>query len=140
MDQMLLPVVNTVPSANSIVPTGNPVAQTASWLDRAKTLLQEPSPDSSLSRQSDDSHLPKSEIMNQIQQVEQLIQQGPQAINNTAVLMETRSDGTASPPAEPADKRLRTITADATPDGAEGAEALVGFLRSVRESAANQEF
>jgi hypothetical protein len=43
------------------------------------------------------------------------------------------ASGTQSPPPEPADKRLRT--------GAEDAEALVGFLRSVRASAASgQEF
>lgn len=119
-----LPVVSSVPAAN-LVSTGNTVAQTATWLDRAKTLLQEPSPDSSLSPNSDGS---PTEIMNQMHQVEELIQQGPPAL--------ARSDGASSPPSEPADKRPRTIGSD----GDEGAEALVDFLRSVRESAANQEF
>mmetsp|Transcript_8928 Transcript_8928/g.22078 ORF Transcript_8928/g.22078 Transcript_8928/m.22078 type:complete len:503 (+) Transcript_8928:398-1906(+) len=42
-----------------------------------------------------------------------------------------------SPTHEPADKRMRMINAaDSNPTGAEDAEALVGFLRSVRASAA----
>lgn len=42
-----------------------------------------------------------------------------------------------SPSLEPADKRMRMVTAtDSNPSGAEDAEALVGFLRSVRASAA----
>ncbi len=41
-----------------------------------------------------------------------------------------------SPTHEPADKRMRMISTDGNPTGAEDAEALVGFLRSVRASAA----
>ena len=47
------------------------------------------------------------------------------------------SSAHVSPALEPSDKRMRTSTvADSHTSGAEDAEALVGFLRSVRASAA----
>lgn len=46
------------------------------------------------------------------------------------------SAGPISPDLEPADKRMRTSVAASTTSGAEDAEALIGFLSSVRASAA----
>lgn len=117
-------------------PKNNVVTQTASWLDRAKSVLQEPS--SSASADTPDSGY----LQSQIQEVQRLIHEGP-AIQQTTVGLSTILDHSqdeedddeeveiASPAnsdTEPADKRLRT---------AEDAEALVGFLRSVRASAAS---
>jgi hypothetical protein len=48
----------------------------------------------------------------------------------------TSVSGPVSPDLEPADKRMRTSASTST-TGAEDAEALVGFLRSVRASAAS---
>jgi|Transcript_77958 hypothetical protein len=116
----------------------NMVTQTASWLDRAKSVLQDPSPASSMSQQSHSEDFAKSEIMSQMQEVQRLLHEGPTIQKSSADLPDmmdkARSkSGSSSPPVEPADKRLRT--------GAEDAEALVGFLRSVRASAASgQEF
>jgi hypothetical protein len=121
----------------AVVISGEPnlVTQTASWLDRAKSILQDPSPDSSLSQKSDG--IPSGDIMNQLHEVQRLIHEGPVIHQTSAGLSEIMdqvrsSSGTASPPSEPADKRLRST-------GAEDAEALVGFLRSVRASAASGE-
>lgn len=109
----------------------NPILQTAEWLDRAKTMTSLPTDSIEA--------LPRSEVMNQMKEVQKLLNEGstmrrtntgvPQYVDQTANqgLLGTTS-GTESPPQEPADKRLRT--------GAEDAEALVGFLRSVRASAA----
>jgi hypothetical protein len=109
----------------------NMVSQTASWLDRAKVVLQDPSPDTPGQEKSEED---EDEIMTQMQEVERLIHEGP-SIQQTSVGLTNAMDsqGTASSPPvlEPADKRLRT--------GAEDAEALVGFLRSVRASAASGE-
>lgn len=114
-------------------PKQNVVTQTASWLDRAKSVLQEPS--SGASADSPDS----GDIQNQMQEVQRLIHEGP-AIQQTTVGLssvldqaqdEEETEEVASPvnsDTEHADKRLRT---------AEDAEALVGFLRSVRASAAS---
>lgn len=117
-------------------PTGsgvaqNPILQTAAWLDRAKTLT---------SLRSDNIEaLPRNEVMNQMKEVQKLLHEGSTMQRTSAGLShfvdQTASQtvsgppsGTESPPPEHADKRLRT--------GAEDAEALVGFLRSVRASAA----
>jgi hypothetical protein len=110
---------------------GNPVAKTASWLDRAKTVLKEASGNCSI-----DEHT--HELENQIQEVQRLIHEGP-SIQQTShslpqILDQTEVEkgviAVGSGEEEPADKRLRT---------AEDAEALVGFLRSVRASAAQGE-
>lgn len=78
--------------------------------------------------------------MNQMAEVQKLLNEGSTMQRTSAELshlvdqtVDQANSGTQSPPPEPADKRLRT--------GAEDAEALVGFLRSVRASAASgQEF
>jgi hypothetical protein len=91
-----------------------------------------------MSQQSHSEDFAKSEIMSQMQEVQRLLHEGPTIQKSSADLPDmmdkARSkSGSSSPPVEPADKRLRT--------GAEDAEALVGFLRSVRASAASgQEF
>ena len=71
----------------------------------------------------------------QMQEVQRLIHEGPIIQQSSADLPDMldqaeQQAGTISPNPEPADKRLRT---------AEDAEALVGFLRSVRASAASGE-
>jgi hypothetical protein len=109
---------------------GHPVAETASWLDRAKLALKEPSQTTSEKAQERD-------LKNQMQEVQRLIQEGPAVQQTSAVLPDVLDNATEesppraeSPGSEPADKRMRT---------AEDAEALVGFLRSVRASAASGE-
>jgi hypothetical protein len=101
----------------------NPVAQTASWLDRAKSALQEPSSENIEEEFS---------LHYQMQEVKRLIHEGPVIQQTSADLPHILDDET--PPAtalvEPADKRLRTD---------EDAEALVGFIRSVQASAASGE-
>jgi len=110
------------------------ILQTASWLDRANTVMT----DQPL---RDIDSLPQSEIVNQIQEVQRLLQENPQMQRASSFLPDlvdrSGDHGTgpaqmaskaSSPPPEPADKRPRT--------GTEDAEALVGFLRSVRASAA----
>ena len=109
------------------------VVQTASWLERAKSALKEPAADTTGSTE------PSNEILEtQMQEVERLINEGPIIQQTSAgiptLLEQQQQQGppreTPSPTGldtEPADKRLRT---------AEGAEALVGFIRSVRASAA----
>ena len=107
----------------------NPILQTASWLDRAKSLTSLPS--------ANIEGLPRSEVMDQMAQVQKLLSEGSTMQRKSAELTNlvdqtAAPSGTESPPPEPADKRLRT--------GAEDAEALVGFLRSVRAAASGQEF
>jgi hypothetical protein len=125
------------------------VTQAASWLDRANAILRgaqiQGFPMSSLvgfpDQQESIDTLPNSEIENQMKEVQRLIYEGPQIQMTTAGLPDLLAanprtssvlDGPPSPP-EPVDKRMRT---GATISGAEDAEALVGFLRSVRASAA----
>jgi len=118
----------------------NAVARTASWLNRAKSALKDPAKTKRTStpkakpRKADD-------LRSQMQEVERLINEGPAIQQTSAELPEMidKAEEEAHPSAsednmsagssdiEPADKRLRT---------AEDAEALVGFLRSVRASAA----
>lgn len=110
------------------------IARTASWLDRAKSALV----DSTQEDQSDET----TEIQHQIQEVQRLIHEGPVIQQTSAdipqIFDREQDDGqdasqatAESNEAEPADKRLRTDEDDA--------EALVGFLRSVRASAASGE-
>lgn len=101
-------------------------------------------------------------LENQMKEVQRLIYEGP-AIQQTAAafpnlliqsshssdqgqssftsaalpnsISSTAASGPISPDLEPADKRLRTSGTSAT-SGAEDAEALIGFLSSVRASAA----
>jgi hypothetical protein len=109
----------------------NIVTQTASWLDRAKSVLKDPSPNTTGQEKPEED---ADEIMTQMQEVERLIHEGP-SIQQTSVgfphIVDHQATTASTPPVEPADKRLRT--------GAEDAEALVGFLRSVRASAASGE-
>lgn len=127
------------------------VTQAASWLDRANAILQgtkvEPSSiygSSNSFRQSPGEldSVPSSELEDQMKEVQRLIYEGPLIQHSTAGLpgllatgQRTSSDTSPGSPAEPADKRMRTV---GTISGAEDAEALVGFLRSVR-AAAGQE-
>jgi hypothetical protein len=111
----------------------HPVAQTAAWLDRAKSALlqeeeEEPSTEGTAS------------LHYQIQEVQRLIYEGPVIQQTSADLPQILDEETTTTPehppgttttVEPADKRLRT--------GDEDAEALVGFIRSVR-AAAGEEF
>lgn len=125
------------------------VTQAASWLDRANAILRgaqiQGFPMSTLvgfpDQQESIDTLPNSEIENQMKEVQRLIYEGPQIQMTTAGLPDLLAsnprtssvlDGPPSPP-EPVDKRMRT---GGTISGAEDAEALVGFLRSVRASAA----
>lgn len=125
------------------------VTQAASWLDRANAILRgaqiQGFPMNALvgfpDQQESIDTLPSSEIENQMKEVQRLIYEGPQIQMTTAGLPDLLAtnprtssvlDGPPSPP-EPVDKRMRT---GGTISGAEDAEALVGFLRSVRASAA----
>eukprot|EP00536_Pseudo-nitzschia_multiseries_P009494 jgi/Psemu1/258205/estExt_Genewise1Plus.C_2650029 len=62
---------------------------------------------------------------------------GPSTSRMVGTMLKSSSSAPVSPTLEPADKRMRTSnSADSDTTGAEDAEALVGFLRSVRASAA----
>jgi hypothetical protein len=104
------------------------VTQTASWLERAKSALQEPGLENAASQQ-----VTAEVLQTQMHEVQRLINEGPVIQQTSAGLSHSLDQYAEHPPSsggsdtEPADKRLRT---------AEGAEALVGFIRSVRESAA----
>lgn len=123
------PPSSEIPMANQKTDAQpNPIAKTASWLDRAKNVLKEPSAEVSIEEQTQ-------ELENQIKEVQRLIHEGP-SIQQTShalpqILDQADDNGGVIPAGsgddEPADKRLRTT---------EDAEALVGFLRSVRASAA----
>jgi hypothetical protein len=147
------------------VPAGNNTQQTvvtqaASWLDRANAILagSKPSngvlvPTSSSSRepQSLDS-IASNEIESQMQEVRRLIYEGPiiqqsaaglQHLlsgdgpeNTTATMNRVPTAGDQNVSIEPADKRQRRTSLSGA-EGKEDAEALVGFLRSVRASAAS---
>ena len=108
------------------------VTQTASWLDRAKSVLQEPAL-ASQPEVSDLQSLPQNEIMSQMEEVQRLIHEGPVIQETSAgipqMLDEAEQQELLVSEAEPDDKRMRT--------GTEDAEALVGFIRSVRASAAS---
>lgn len=104
------------------------VVQTAAWLDRARSLLEDPSSDAP---SNDD--VSKS-LESQMKEVQRLIHEGPGIQENTAGFgtLTDQSDDQATASSgsdtEPADKRLRT---------AEDAEALVGFIRTVQAFAAS---
>ena len=108
----------------------NVVTQTASWLDRAKSVLKEPTTTAEVSV----SNREGGDLETQMQEVQRLIHEGPVIQQSSAGLphvLDVDEDQAASPSnsdTEPVDKRLRT---------AEDAETLVGFLRSVRASAAS---
>ena len=148
----LLSGVGQSSSSDSLQVGQSVVTQAASWLDRANAILKgghlHASPvtatDLGSTKQTDGESidsLPYSEIESQMKEVQRLIFEGPR-IQQTAAglpnLLATNPrpnnvfEGPPSPP-EPADKRMRT---GGTITGAEDAEALVGFLRSVRASAA----
>lgn len=115
-------------------PPTNPITQTASWLDRAKSALKETVSAPSQEHDFDE----EADLEDQIQEVERLIHEGPIIQQKSAGLPQMLDvpEGSQSPTSgsvasgdpEPADKRMKT---------AEDAEALVGFLRSVRASAAS---
>lgn len=113
----------------------NPVAQTASWLDRAKFALQDQSEDATIQAQGSDLHH-EMHLQHQMHEVQRLIHEGP-VIQQTSVdlpqmldLPEGEAPAAENLDEEPADKRLRTT---------EDAEALVGFLQKIRSSAASGE-
>mmetsp|Transcript_2635 Transcript_2635/g.7563 ORF Transcript_2635/g.7563 Transcript_2635/m.7563 type:complete len:481 (-) Transcript_2635:295-1737(-) len=130
----------------------NVVTQAASWLDRANAILRgasfqgltpSASSETSTARAATPSasSTPDAEIESEMKEVQRLIYEGPQIQKTAAGLPgllsngqrsnRSPSEGPPSPP-EPADKRMRT---GGTISGAEDAEALVGFLRSVRAAA-----
>jgi hypothetical protein len=129
------------------------VTQAASWLDRANAILKgvhihgfpvapamadsSSVPEEKVETSGDST--PDSAIENEMKEVERLIHEGPRIQKTAAGLpnlltsnqrLSGTLDGPPSPP-EPADKRMRTGVGG-TISGAEDAEALVGFLRSVR--------
>lgn len=129
------------------------VTQAASWLDRANAILggttigggrtMLPTAASATAPP-----VTGSEIENQMNEVRRLIYEGPLIQQTTAGLPGMLSyDSNGDIPAtnigsanvnnsiEPADKRQRRTSLS----GAEDAEALVGFLRSVRASAASEQ-
>jgi uncharacterized protein HemY len=110
----------------------NVVTRTASWLDRANLVLNEQS------AHETESYIDEAvDIQVQLQEVQRLIHEGPIIQQTSSELPEmidqaeqealAISSTASASEVEPADKRMRT---------AEDAEALVGFLRSVRASAA----
>lgn len=108
----------------------HPVTQTAAWLDRAKSALQQHAPPVLSESTTEES------LQYQIQEVQRLIYEGPVIQQTSADLpqiLDAPEEGSGMggvTEVEPADKRLRTD---------EDAEALVGFIRSVR-AAAGEEF
>jgi hypothetical protein len=130
------------------------VTQAASWLDRANAILKgthihgfpvAPALHNSFSAlekknlEAPGDSTPDSTLENEMKEVERLIHEGPRIQKTAAGLpnlltsnqrLSGTLEGPPSPP-EPADKRMRTGTGG-TISGAEDAEALVGFLRSVR--------
>lgn len=104
----------------------NVVTRTASWLDRAESVLKHPSDNGDAEKPVD--------IKYQMQEVERLIHEGPSIQETSAglpdMLFEAQQRASSgSPDPEHTDKRLRTANQDA--------EALVGFLRSVHASEAS---
>lgn len=113
-----------VPTLSSTGPQ-NVVARTASWLDRAKSALNEPATQTPDAEEA-------SAIRSQMQEVQRLIHEGPIIQESSAgipqMLDAPSGQQNVGSGNERADKRMRT---------AEDAEALVGFLRSVHASAAS---
>lgn len=141
------------------------VTQAATWLDRANVILMGNSPSQNYREKRMDETRSSNSSMedsleHQMKEVQRLIYEGPMIQQTTAglpnlllrtavptdkkhhvddntILPASSISSNLSPSLEPADKRMRTVSgADSNPSGAEDAEALVGFLRSVRASAA----
>lgn len=159
------PVLALLDTHGVQVPAGNNIQQTvvtqaASWLDRANAILAGskpsngilvPTSSSSPEPQSFD-NIASNEIESQMQEVRRLIYEGPiiqqtaaglphllscdGPENTTATMNRVPMAGDQHISIEPADKRQRR-TSLSSAEGAEDAEALVGFLRSVRASAAS---
>mmetsp|Transcript_24304 Transcript_24304/g.59512 ORF Transcript_24304/g.59512 Transcript_24304/m.59512 type:complete len:479 (+) Transcript_24304:563-1999(+) len=130
------------------------VTQAASWLDRANAILGGTTIEGSrmilptTASATAPSQVSGSEIENQMNEVRRLIYEGPLIQQTTAGLprmlnYDTNAENApsnispvnANHSIEPADKRQRRTSLS----GAEDAEALVGFLRSVRASAASEQ-
>lgn len=148
---------NAVPSAyhatNSLDGqhvTESAVTRTAAWLDRANAIL---APSISLPQDGDHteaiSSLPETEIELQMKAVERLLHEGPIIKQTTAGLplfldqdncpyrpSENMSIGSqdSGPVGPPRDKRARRLS----DTGAEDAEALLGFVNTVRAAAAER--
>lgn len=142
------------------------VTQAATWLDRANVILMGNSPSQNYREKKTDETRSSNSSMedsleHQMKEVQRLIYEGPMIqqttaglpnlllrtdvqtdkrhhVDNNTILAASSISSHLSPTTlEPADKRMRTVSAaDSNPSGAEDAEALVGFLRSVRASAA----
>jgi hypothetical protein len=133
------------------IPQETIVTRTASWLDRANAILasggeNEPMPQQHLSADSQ----PAKEIEDEMIEVQRLIHEGPIIQQTTAGLprLLDHSLGSDSPlqytaslsgdlesSQPPVDKRPRRLSGNDS-SGAEDAQALVGFLNSVRAAAA----
>ena len=129
------------------------VTQAASWLDRANAILGGSTIGGSrtmltTSPSTTAPPITGSDLENQMNEVRRLIYEGPLIQQTTAGLpgMLNYDGNTENAPTnispvngshtiEPADKRQRRTSLS----GAEDAEALVGFLRSVRASAASEQ-
>lgn len=116
--------------------TENPVTRTASWLDRAKSVLREPKEKIASSESRSSSNYDETQLVSQMHEVERLIDEGPVIQKSSAgipqLLDQAEERSPESPNREPVDKRPRTVPEDA--------EALVGFLRSVHAAASNEKF
>lgn len=136
------------------------VTRTASWLDRANAILSSsdasqavpsrmvpPVVSTAQSRVGDVDSLPQQEIEDQMKEVQRLIHEGPVIQQTTAGLphllehqgvephggqRKATGDLWQEPPGPHVDKRPRTSSGGQNSTGAEDAEALVGFLNSVR--------
>jgi hypothetical protein len=146
-----------MPSTSGHGPQDNPqqvkdtlVARTASWLERANAVLStgdEPANPSTLNGSRDHAQavklLPPQEIEDQMKEVQRLIHEGPIIQQTTAGLPDLLHSNAHSysnlssldHEGPPVDKRPRRLSGSDT-SGAEDAEALVGFLNSVRAAAA----
>lgn len=155
--------VDTIPGQ---VPGSNVVTQTASWLDRASTILKETGDQTGVSMpctkqkfsltqeqaQALES-LPKNEIEKQMKEVERLIHEGPLIQQTSAGLPLVLQPSAPAPDSSPQSTVVMGSAGSASPPsdgqqtppepadkrmrtGAEDAEALVGFLTAVRASAA----
>ena len=147
-------------------PRSNVVTQTASWLDRASTILKETGDQTgvtvSCTRQKFSlteeqaqalESLPKNEIEKQMKEVERLIHEGPLIQQTSAGLPLVLQPPAPVPDSSPQSTVVMGSAGTASPPsegqktppepadkrmrtGAEDAEALVGFLTAVRASAA----
>lgn len=140
----------------------NIVTRTASWLDRANAILStgqngtsqpvrqiQPAVNGSQDHAQAVRSLPATEIEDQMKEVQRLIHEGPIIQQTTAGLPQLLDQPNAMPshsyqtsasghesPQPPVDKRARHMNDAEITSGAADAEALVGFLNSVRAAAA----